>query len=122
MSEKQLGFCAYVDGETVGQFLVRNGIHGQLLSVLALRLVPLAPTLSDAVKAPLPSPTAIKAADKQRKSAGDLALKLDEGLGLVVASPEGADIYLGDLIVIGAEISDLLREIGGLPVLSRHSD
>lgn len=53
----------------------------------------------------------------QQKRAADLALKLDEGLGLVVASPEGADIYLGDLIVLGTEISDLLREIGGLPAL-----
>lgn len=54
-----------------------------------------------------------------QQKASDLALKLDEGLGLVVASPEGADIYLGDLIMLGAEISDLLREVGGLPTLSR---
>lgn len=55
----------------------------------------------------------------QQKRAADLALKLDEGLGLVVASPEGADVYLGDLIVMGTEISDLLREVGGLAALSR---
>lgn len=55
----------------------------------------------------------------QQKRAADLALKLDEGLGLVVANPDGADIYLGDLIILGAEISDLLREVGGLPALSR---
>lgn len=56
----------------------------------------------------------------QQDRAKDLALRLDEALGLVVASPEGADIYLGDLIVMGTEISDLLREVGGLPALS-HS-
>lgn len=55
----------------------------------------------------------------QQEKAAELALKLDEGLGLCVAHPEGADIYLGDLIIMGAEISDLLREIGGLPALSR---
>jgi hypothetical protein len=55
----------------------------------------------------------------QQKRAAELALKLDEGLGLVVASPEGADIYLGDLIIMGVEISDLLREVGGLPPLAR---
>lgn len=55
----------------------------------------------------------------QKERAEDLALRLDEALGLVVASPDGADIYLGDLIVMGTEISDLLREIGGLPALSR---
>lgn len=54
----------------------------------------------------------------QQKKAAELALRLDEGIGLVVASPEGADIYLGDLIMMGCEISDLLREIGGLPALS----
>lgn len=53
----------------------------------------------------------------QQQRAADLAVKLDEALGLVVASPEGADIYLGDLIVMGREISDLLREIGSLPAL-----
>lgn len=53
------------------------------------------------------------------QKAADLAIRLDEALGLVVASPEGADIYLGDLIIMGAEISDLLREIGGLAALSR---
>lgn len=55
----------------------------------------------------------------QQKRAADLATRLDEALGLVVASPEGADIYLGDMIVMGADISDLLREVGGLPPLSR---
>lgn len=55
----------------------------------------------------------------QQDRAKDLVLRLDEALGLVVASPEGADIYLGDLIVMGAEISDLLREVGGLPALDR---
>lgn len=55
----------------------------------------------------------------QKERAQDLALRLDEALGLVVASPEGADIYLGDLITMGCEISDLLREVGGLPALSR---
>lgn len=56
----------------------------------------------------------------QRDRAKDLALRLDEALGLVVASPDGADIYLGDLIIMGSEISDLLREIGGLPALTSH--
>lgn len=56
---------------------------------------------------------------RQTARARELALKLDEGLALVVASPEGADIYLGDLITMGCEISDLLREVGGLPALSR---
>ena len=55
----------------------------------------------------------------QQKKAADLATRLDEALGLVVASPEGADIYLGDLITMGCEISDLLREVGGLPPLPR---
>lgn len=55
----------------------------------------------------------------QQEKAADLAIKLDEALGLVVASPEGADIFLGDLIMMGCEISDLLREVGGLPALSR---
>lgn len=55
----------------------------------------------------------------QQQKAADLAIKLDEALGLVVAHPEGADIYLGDLITMGCEISDLLREIGGLPALVR---
>lgn len=51
---------------------------------------------------------------QHRERAKDLALRLDESLGLVVASPDGADIYLGDLITMGTEISDLLREIAGL--------
>jgi hypothetical protein len=55
----------------------------------------------------------------QQQKAADLATRLDEALGLVVASPEGADIYLGDLITMGCEISDLLREVGGLPPLRR---
>lgn len=55
----------------------------------------------------------------QQQRAADIALKLDEGLGLVVASPEGADIFLGDIITMGTDISDLLREIGGLPALVR---
>jgi hypothetical protein len=56
---------------------------------------------------------------QHEERARDIALRLDQALGLVVASPEGADIYLGDLITMGCEISDLLREIGGLPALSR---
>lgn len=55
----------------------------------------------------------------QRQRAAELAVKLDEGIGLVVAHPEGSDIYLGDLITMGCEISDLLREVGGLPALAR---
>jgi hypothetical protein len=55
----------------------------------------------------------------QRERAEDLALRLDGALGMVVASPEGADIYLGDLITMGCEISDLLREIAGMPALTR---
>lgn len=55
----------------------------------------------------------------QQQKAADLASRLDEALGLVVASPDGADIYLGDLVLMGCEISDLLREVGGLPALSR---
>lgn len=55
----------------------------------------------------------------QQQKAAELAVKLDEGLGLVVAHPEGADVYLGDLITMGCEISDLLREVGGLPPLRR---
>lgn len=119
LSEKTPRFCGYIDGETVGQFLLRNGIHGPLLSVLALRLAPLAQTIAAAVKTPLASPEDDEAAKLLRRRAADLALKLDEGLGLVVASPEGADIYLGDIIVMGCEISDLLREVGGLPALVR---
>ena len=38
-----------------------------------------------------------------------LADRLDEALGLVPASPEGADIFLGDMILLGVEISDFLR-------------
>lgn len=52
-----------------------------------------------------------------QQKARDLAIRLDEALALVCGSPEGADVYLGDLIVMGVEISDLLREIGGLPRL-----
>jgi len=52
-----------------------------------------------------------------QQKAADLAIRLDEALALVCASPEGADIYLGDLITMGVEISDLLREIAGLPRL-----
>ena len=38
-----------------------------------------------------------------------LADRLDEALALVPASPEGADIFLGDMILLGVEISDFLR-------------
>jgi hypothetical protein len=109
MSEKPLGFCAYVEGETVGQFLIRNGIHGPLLSVLALRLAPLAPTLSDAVKSPLASPAAIKAADELHQRRQKLAMDVDVALSLVPQSADGCEVAMADLLVLAPDISDALR-------------
>jgi hypothetical protein len=109
LSEKQLGFCAYVEGETVGQFLVRNGIHGPLLSALALRLAPLAPTLSAAVKTLLLSPEAIKAADELHKRRLKLAMDVDVALSLVPQSEDGVDLAAADMLFMGPEIADALR-------------
>lgn len=109
MSEKALDFCAYVEGETVGQFLVRNGVHGPLLSTLAVRLAPLAPTLSDAVKSPLLSPKAIKEAGELHKRRLKLAMDVDVALSHVPSSPDGLELAMADMLFLGPEIADALR-------------
>lgn len=109
LSEKPLGFCAYIEGETVGQFLIRNGIRGPLLSALAVRIAPLAPTLSAAVKTPLASPEAIKTADELHKRRLKLATDVDAALSHVPSSPDGLELAMADMLFLGPEIADALR-------------
>lgn len=54
-----------------------------------------------------------------QQRAADMAIKIDEALALVPQSPDGVEVASGDMLFLGPEISDLLREVGGLPPLSR---
>ena len=55
----------------------------------------------------------------QQQKAAELALKIDEALALVPQSADGVEVAVGDMLMLGPEISDLLREIGGLPPMQR---
>jgi hypothetical protein len=52
-------------------------------------------------------------------SAAELAVKIDEALALVPQSADGVEVAAGDMLMLGPEISDLLREIAGLPPFVR---
>lgn len=48
-----------------------------------------------------------------------LATQVDQALALVPQSADGVEVAAGDMLMLGPEISDLLREIGGLPAFQR---
>ncbi len=52
-----------------------------------------------------------------QQRAADLAIKIDEALALVPQSPDGVEVAAGDMLFLGPEISNLLREIAGMPAL-----
>lgn len=54
----------------------------------------------------------------QPRAAG-LAVKIDEALALVPQSTDGVEVAAGDMLMLGPELSDLLREIGDLPPFQR---
>jgi hypothetical protein len=51
--------------------------------------------------------------------AAELAIKIDEALALVPQSTDGVEVAAGDMLMLGPEVSDLLREIAGLPPFVR---
>jgi hypothetical protein len=55
--------------------------------------------------------TAEECSGKLTEKARGLADRLDSALALVPSNPEGADIFLGDMILLAAEISYFLRTV-----------
>lgn len=55
----------------------------------------------------------------QQERAIQLALAIDQALALVPQSSDGVEVAAGDMLMLGPDISDLLREIGGLTALVR---
>lgn len=53
------------------------------------------------------------------QKAADLATQIDAALSLVPQSEDGVDLAAADMLFLGPDISDLLREIAGMPPLSR---
>lgn len=55
----------------------------------------------------------------QQERAIQLALAVDQALALVPQSADGVEVAAADMLLLGPDISDFLREIGGMPALSR---
>lgn len=55
----------------------------------------------------------------QQERAIQLALAIDGALALVPQSADGVEVAAGDMLMLGPDLSDFLREIGGLPALPR---
>lgn len=55
----------------------------------------------------------------QQERAIQLALAVDQALSLVPQSADGVEIAAADMLMLGPDISDFLREIGGLPAFPR---
>lgn len=54
-----------------------------------------------------------------QQRATELVTKIDEALALVPQSTDGVEVAAGDMLLLGPEISDLLREVAGLPAYVR---
>lgn len=55
----------------------------------------------------------------QQERAIQLAQAIDQALALVPQSADGVEVAAGDMLVLAPDISDFLREIGGLPAFQR---
>lgn len=54
-----------------------------------------------------------------QQRAKELAVQVDAALSLVPQSEDGVDLAAADMLFMGPEISDLLREVAGLPAYKR---
>lgn len=55
----------------------------------------------------------------QQERAIQLALAVDQALSLVPQSTDGVEVAAADMLLLGPDISDFLRGIGGLPAYQR---
>jgi hypothetical protein len=52
-----------------------------------------------------------------QQKAIEIATKVDEALALVPQSEDGVEVAAGDMLFLAPDISNLLREIAGMPAL-----